>query len=342
MFNKEENSLEKVKITYSGAEGKIGQHALAILCATLKPHYLIEMTLIGSGTPESLKRLEGLKKDLNGILYSNYSEENMIFTITNDYQKITGSNLLIYSDPENPAESQDENEIHNSDQKEKSIQFFAEKANIFCPGSLMIISTSQVDHMCYIARKVAPKVHVLGLSGAVDSPRLRNILFKKHGIYFEGFFIGFHNFMMFPVLKNIKAKDGKLFFPALCKENDSLSEDKIKLIKEQAKLFEIMKEMKIMCKQSEGLREAQIISANVVVKTIQAYCFDEEFKESWNVCVKGKAISEYYGIEEGVEVSIPVTIKKNQISISTEIPIMQKEKKILNDLVREVKERMKN
>lgn len=361
MISQKKYLFEKVKITYIGAGGKIGQHALAILCASLKPNYQIEMTLLGSGSPESLENLEKISNDLNGILYSNHTEENMTFNITNDYQKITGSSLIICSAGKDPAKAKDEksNEIRKSDPTGRIIQSYINKnliiniameVNKYCPGSLMIICTNQVDHMCYIARKVAPNVNVLGLSGAVDSPRLRNIIFNKYGVHCQGFIIGHHSNNMFPLLNSIKTKENNLLFPSLCKENGSSSGDNIEFNNEKNELSQIMDEVKkmgnqIFLEQREGLKDAKATGASklpamAVVKVIKAYCFNEEFTECWNVCVKGRENAEYYGIQEGDEVSVPVIIKKKQVSISTEIPIMQEEKNELNSLKKKLKDEM--
>ena len=53
------------KITYIGANGKIGKQAVNMICSKILKDQNVEIVLVGSGTQDSLTRLNGFVKDLN-------------------------------------------------------------------------------------------------------------------------------------------------------------------------------------------------------------------------------------------------------------------------------------
>ena len=94
----------------------------------------------------------------------------------------------------------------------------SQKINKFCPKTLVLIVTNQVDMMCHIARNNAKDLNFIGLSGSVDSIRFKQKIKDIMGIESEALMIGFHNSTMIPIIKSLKNKDGKNIFPLLSKE----------------------------------------------------------------------------------------------------------------------------
>lgn len=87
------------KITYIGALGKIGQKALIMIVSNnfYKYNNKLEIVLITSDSNNSKNRLNGFVKDLNGIVFCNNNQNNIKFTISNDYSEIKNSDIIICS-----------------------------------------------------------------------------------------------------------------------------------------------------------------------------------------------------------------------------------------------------
>ena len=62
--------------------------------------------------------------------------------------------------------------------------------------------------MCHIARTIAKDMNIIGLSGGVDSSRLKQKIKDIYGLNSNGYMIGFHNESMIPIIKakQIKAR----------------------------------------------------------------------------------------------------------------------------------------
>ena len=56
------------------------------------------------------------------------------------------------------------------------------RINEYCPKALVLIVTNQVDMMCHIARNNAKNLNIIGLSGSVDSSRLKQKIKDVMGI----------------------------------------------------------------------------------------------------------------------------------------------------------------
>ena len=104
------------------------------------------------------------------------------------------------------------------------IKDITSKLNKFCPKTLFLIVTNQVDMMCHIARQIAKDMNIIGLTGGVDSARLKQNIKDILGVESTGYMIGYHNESMISIIKSIKTKDEKLIFPLLLK-NIEFSED---------------------------------------------------------------------------------------------------------------------
>lgn len=347
------NSPKVAKITFIGPGGKIGRLAISKLCETLQSNQKIEMVLIGSGSEDSLIRINAfIKRDLFPSLFLLGVDNRVSYKITNDYREISNSDIIICTAGKWPPKEQ------NEELKDRMAQSYLNKNMIiditneiikYCPSSLMIIVTNQTDHMCKIARQLAPNMNILGLSGAVDSTRFQYIMKDNLGIECEGFIIGYHNKNMFPLLNSIKSKeDGRLIFPLLSQEsieNENFL-DRAAFDEEEKKLNKVMNSVKkagyqIYLEQRAGIPNAEPtgasdLPATAIVKAIKAYCFGEQYVESWNICIKDRNVADFYGVEVNDELSIPVRLSEKSISILTEISPTKKEKNKLNKFKEEL------
>ena len=338
--------IEIQKITYIGANGKIGKHAINMICLNIPEKESIELVLLGSGSQNSLTRLQGLKKDIKGSLIIQNKYPKVKFIITNDWNKIQNSNIIICCAGRWPNEKEIE-EFKDKDPSNRLIQSFvnakmiielSQKINKFCPKTLVLIVTNQVDMMCHIARNNAKDLNFIGLSGSVDSTRFKQKIKDIMGIESEALMIGFHNSTMIPIIKSLKNKDGKNIFPLLSKETILEDKDLQKEFEEvekqkMKKILEVTRTMGIVIatEQKAGLDPlknygAAILPALAITKLINAYCFDISYVESYNTFISDPKIAEHYGIECNTALSIPLRITKGKIEQLMEISLLESEK----------------
>ena len=92
-----DNSIDKntTKITYIGGSGNIGKVAVNMICSQIPDGKNVELVLMGSGSADSLTRLEGVVKDVKGAISLLNKKSNIKFTITNNYSKTQGSSAVI-------------------------------------------------------------------------------------------------------------------------------------------------------------------------------------------------------------------------------------------------------
>jgi len=338
--------IEIQKITYIGANGKIGKHAINMICSNIPEKESVELVLLGSGSQNSLTRLQGLKKDIKGSLIIQNKYPKVKFIITNDWNKIQNSNIIICCAGRWPNEKEIE-EFKDKDPSNRLIQSFvnakmiielSQKINKFCPKTLVLIVTNQVDMMCHIARNNAKDLNFIGLSGSVDSTRFKQKIKDIMGIESEALMIGFHNSTMIPIIKSLKNKDGKNIFPLLSKETILEDKDLQKEFEEVEKqkmkeILEVTRTMGIVIatEQKAGLDPlknygAAILPALAITKLINAYCFDISYVESYNTFISDPKIAEHYGIECNTALSIPLRITKGKIEQLMEISLLESEK----------------
>jgi len=338
--------IEIQKITYIGANGKIGKHAINMICSNIPEKESVELVLLGSGSENSLTRLQGLKKDIKGSLIIQNKYPKVKFIITNDWNKIQNSNIIICCAGRWPNEKEIE-EFKDKDPSNRLIQSFvnakmiielSQKINKFCPKTLVLIVTNQVDMMCHIARNNAKDLNFIGLSGSVDSTRFKQKIKDIMGIESEALMIGFHNSTMIPIIKSLKNKDGKNIFPLLSKETILEDKDLQKEFEEVEKqkmkeILEVTRTMGIVIatEQKAGLDPlknygAAILPALAITKLINAYCFDISYVESYNTFISDPKIAEHYGIECNTALSIPLRITKGKIEQLMEISLLESEK----------------
>ena len=338
--------IEIQKITYIGANGKIGKHAINMICSNIPEKESVELVLLGSGSQNSLTRLQGLKKDIKGSLIIQNKYPKVKFIITNDWNKIQNSNIIICCAGRWPNEKEIE-EFKDKDPSNRLIQSFvnakmiielSQKINKFCPKTLVLIVTNQVDMMCHIARNNAKDLNFIGLSGSVDSTRFKQKIKDIMGIESEALMIGFHNSTMIPIIKSLKNKDGKNIFPLLSKETILEDKDLQKEFEEVEKqkmkeILEVTRTMGIVIatEQKAGLDPlknygAAILPALAITKLINAYCFDISYVKSYNTFISDPKIAEHYGIECNTALSIPLRITKGKIEQLMEISLLESEK----------------
>lgn len=342
-------SKNYTKITYIGGNGKIGKSAINMIATQIPNGKNVEIVLMGSGSEASLTRLEGLVKDIKGSLALLNKKSNIKFTITNDYTKTKNSSIVICTAGKWPTPEQKEifKKIDSSGRSAQSIvnakmiTDISRKLNIYCPEALFLIVTNQVDTLCHIARKTAKNMHkILGLSGAVDSSRLRQVIKDEIGIKnSNGYMIGSHNNNMTPIINSIKTKDGKKIFPILSKnkETKKVFQEEFKAV-EQQKLNTILSitrkmgktianEQKVGLKKTNEAASAALLPATAIARLVNSYCFGiQEHTESYNTFISDPKIAHHYGISPNTELSIPIKITKGKIQQKADIPLLETEK----------------
>ncbi len=369
---KSENTLATVdsskdknttKITYIGGSGNIGKVAVNMICSQIPDGKNVELVLMGSGSADSLTRLEGVVKDVKGAISLLNKKSNIKFTITNDYSKTQGSSAVICTAAKWPTPEQKEifkkrdksGRAAQSIVNANMISNISTRLNAYCPDALFLIVTNQIDVMCHIARKSAPKMQkILGLSGAVDSSRLRQVINDTTGLKnSNGYMIGSHNDDMTPIVQSIKTKNGKNIFPLLSKENDNKSNDIFKdgfKEVEKQKLDTIVSVVRKMGKtisveQKAGLKNltiptsAILLPATAITRLINSYCFGtEKHTESYNTFISDPKIAHHYGVQVNTELSIPLTISKGKIKQEANIPLLETEKLAMRRIQGKIKE----
>lgn len=356
---------KETKITYMGAGGKIGKQAISMICSKIPDNENVEIVLIGSGTNESLTRLGGFVKDVQGRLELEGKNNNIKFTITNDYSQTNGSDIVICSAGRWATKKEDESfrkidpsgRLIQSAVNGNMIRDITKKLETYCPEALLFIATNQVDMMCNIARESAPKMNIIGLTGAVDSTRLKQVLKEKTELQrVEGTMVGFHNGSMTPLINSIKNGQGELLFPLLSKEveqNEFASAERQQPIQSE---LERQQEMfnsilsttktlggKISSDQRTGLTSgedtgASILPATAITRFISAYCFGiNTHTESYNTFIIDPNIAHHYGIEVGTALSIPMIVSKGQIRQTAEIPLLESEKLAMREAQKQLR-----
>ena len=354
---------EIIKITFIGANGKIGKQALNMICASIPQKENVEMVFIGSGSQESLIRLNGLIKDLSGALELNDIKANIKFTITNDYKNTINSKLVICTAGKWPTKEEKEQfqlidesgRLIQSKINSKLIEDITSQLNEYCSNVVFLIVTNQVDMMCHIARQIGKNMNIMGLTGGVDSARLKQSIKNILGIESTGYMIGYHNESMIPIIKSLKTKsENKLIFPLISKEIE-FTEDKDlqKYFKEmeKEKLQKIVSSTRtigglISKEQKTGLNTdidtgASILPATAISRFINSICFDIPHIESYNTLITDPIIAKHYGVQSNTELSIPLRISKDKIEQLNDIELSQFEKNAMKEAQQKLKEGLK-
>jgi malate/lactate dehydrogenase len=340
-------SLKWTKIGYIGATGKIGRQVISNLCSQIPADEHVEIVLIGSGSDDSLIRLGGFQKDVLGFVRASNKAADITITVSNSYDAIQGSAIVVCSAGKWPSKEQAE-QYQKIDPSGRLAQAFGNAGMIRditrevqqnCPSALFLVVTNQVDLMCHVARQVAPDMTILGLSGGVDSSRLQQVIFRSLRLRAQGLMIGYHNATMTPLIKSIRTCDDRLVFPTLAGEisfgDDGLDSEFRDT--ETQKLDEIMSVVKtlgrdISTQQRAGLTSgadtgASMLPAGAIVKLIVGYCFGKDtFVESFNTHIREQEVADHYGVQLNTDLSIPLEIGRGYARASLRIPLLESEK----------------
>ena len=205
--------------------------------------------------------------------------------------------------------------------------------------------------MCAIARLKAPRLNVLGLSGPVDSARLKQIIHNELNVDVSGYMIGFHNSSMFPLVSSVKIGE-KLLFPFLSEKiklKDEKVTKKFQLAEKNKKDLIVSKIRKlgpeIARMQKVGIvglknNGATVLPAQSFASVVGAFCFDKKIVESFNTFIVDQSVADHYGVPVNSALSIPLLIEKGKVTQIVDYPVMLFEKEQLkaaqNELNKEV------
>lgn len=346
-----------VKITYIGAGGKIGKQAIPMICNIVPSEVTIEIILIGSGSEESLVRLSGFVSDIEGSLnLCSDNDKHIKFTITNEYKKICGSKVVLCSAGKWPSAelSKKFERIDPTGRTKQSfmnkdmIEDIAQRVQSNAPDCLFVIATNQVDMMCEVARLKAPKLKTIGITGCVDSSRMKQIIKSDFGLEASCFMVGYHDSSMMPLISSVKV-DGKPLFPFISGAinlNDDQIASELKMI-ESDKFDKVVSKTRklgglISSQQKTGVSlkidtGASILPAKAMAKVVAAFCFGQILIESFNTFITDQKVADHYGVPTMTALSIPVVIDKDKIEQLTEIPVLDFEKVKLREAQIEMK-----
>ena len=370
------------KITLIGAGGKIGGKTINNIFSQTLPDQNIELVLIGSGSKDSLTRLSGLMDDINMA----NKNKNIRVIITNDYSYTKDSHIAISTVGKWPT-PQEMEEFKKIDPTGRECQSFSNAKIIEriskeleknCPETVFLIVTNQVDTMCAIARKSAPKMHILGLSGEVDFMKLQQIFKEDLNIVLDSgaTIIGYHNGTMTPALTSIKNSNA-LIFPKLVNfaKNANEMENRIlfEVLKNPKKEIDVLNKIieknlplrnEINCyrnllqrlrnfgggitnKQRAGLPDntpdtgASFGPAAGITRFIKANREATTYIQSYNAIIENINIAENFGVKKDTALSIPLSISKKGIK-EVEIELLPFEKLFMLSAQKELNEKISN
>ena len=181
---------------------------------------------------------------------------------------------------------------------------------------------------------------IIGLTGGVDSARLKQNIKNILGLKSTGYKIGYHNEGMIPIIKSLKTGNDKFIFPLISKEiefsededlqNESMEMEKQKL----EKIFASTRQMGglISKEEKEGLNtnintRVSILPSTAICRLVISYRFNIPHIESYNIMITDPVIAKHYGIEPNTELSIPPRIYKDNIEKLNEISLSNFKKK---------------
>ncbi|HSQ97720.1 MAG TPA: hypothetical protein VLL98_03295 [Rickettsiales bacterium] len=322
------------KITLIGANGKIGQKVLLLLPLLKLGKEQLEVVLLDIFDDNSYTRMSGFIKDLEGA-FSIRNNMNIKFKITGDYKDTENSNLVVCMAGKWPTKEEKE-KYKEKDPSGRLVQSIVNKdliTNIikelsdYCPKCLLLITTNQVDIICSVANKINPDMNIIGLSGAVDSSRFKQIAKNEFNIDLQGLMIGLHNNMMFPLKESIIS-------------SNNVSDEIVEKITQRTRILgkEISDNQKTGIENLGINTGASILPAYSIFQLIEGYCFGKEYIESYNIKVRNKKIADFYNIPLNCNMSLPVEVSKNKIKISTKFNLSEEEKRKMFVLSKELKQ----
>ncbi len=161
-FSTGKNKMERKKITIVGA-GHVGAHTA--LWLGLKELGDVVLLDIVEGVPQG--------KALDLMEASPVEGFDSAITGTNDYRDTAGSDLVIITAGIARKPGMSRSDLINTNSS--IVKTVVEKVVEYSPEAHLIIVTNPLDVMVYVAWKISglPPSRVMGLSGALDSARLR-------------------------------------------------------------------------------------------------------------------------------------------------------------------------
>ena len=313
------------KIVYIGGTGKIGTKALPFLINGLDANSTTQIFLMCSGHSGSKERLTGQKMDLLEYAAS-LNKTKISIKVTDSYADTKDADITLCSAGLWPS-NKDREESLKIDPSGRNVQTIMNKQMIkeivknvsqYSPNNLFIMATNQVDTLCEIARKEVPKsMTILGLSGYVDSSRLKRIAFEETGKHIDGLMIGYHNPSMIPLKSSFRG--------------DLLTEKELENIiaktKTRGKLVSDLQKVGLPKNIDTG---ASVLPAAALSRAALAYLGSiNPFVQSWNTLIKDQKIADNYGMKVGESLSIPLLIEKSTVSYKGCYQTTQEEKEHL-------------
>lgn len=319
------------KITYFGANGKVGRSAIVLLVNSLpKDNDGLEILLVPSNSVSSIQRLSGFIKDINGLVCS--QNKSVKFSIVNDISEIGNSDIIICSAGAK-INYKDKEYFKQFDNTGRLVQAYAnidmvinisEYINKYSPKSLFLLITNQVDILCELIRKKFKQLNVIGIGGFVDSIRLRQIIYEKYNIKTQSFIIGYHNNTMLTLLNSIKhCNDGGLLFDNY---NNIDLLNVIQLVRDYGSIISQEQE----CGSS-------ILPACAIVEFIIAYLYGKTLINPYNVVINDSYICDLYDILSNTSLSVPIIVGKNKIEFVKNIELLSEEKIMIKDCITKLK-----
>lgn len=301
--------MARRKITIVGA-GHVGAHTAVWLA--LKELGDVILIDIVEGVPQGkgldlmeAVPIEGLDCNIRG---------------TNDYKDTRGSDVVIITAgvPRKPGMSRSDLIKINTG----IVKDVTENIIKYSPDTIIIVVTNPLDAMVYVAWKVSgfPKTRVMGLSGALDSARLRAFISQELGVSVEdvqAMVIGGHADEMVP-LPRYSTVSGIPITQLLSRERISAIMERTR--RAGGEIVDLLKTGSAYYAPSAAVGEMteSIIRDKKRIIPCAAYCEGE------------------YGVK-GIFIGVPVRLGSNGVEGIIEIELNEEEKRLFEESVSSVK-----
>ncbi|KAK2194683.1 bifunctional Lactate-malate dehydrogenase [Babesia duncani] len=249
---------------------------------------------------------------------------------TNKYEDIAGADVCIITAGLAKVSGKDNQEWSRDDLVKvngKIITTVGENIKKFAPNAFVICITNPLDVMVGVLLKSTgfPKNRVVGMGGLLDSSRMCYYIADKLGVhprYVHGSVIGAHGDKMVPLVE--KATVNGLPLDVFVKRGD-ITQDDIEAIRKRTinSGFELV--------QLYGNGSAYFAPATAAIEMASAYLNDKK-----SVIVCACHLEGEYGYK-GVACGTPAVLGAGGIEKIVEINLNDKEKKLLDDSIQEIR-----
>lgn len=313
------------KIVYIGVNGRIGRNFLPMFVNISPADEDIELVLITSKSKNSFNKISGLIKEIKGLLIVKHKDIKII--ITDDYSNIKNADIIICSANVTPTQEQMDyfKQIDNTGRMVQSlvnkeiILKIADYVNLYSPKSIFLLITNQVDTLCQLVRKKFNNLNVIGVGGYIDSVRLRQIFFDKYKLKTDSLMLGYHNNSMFPLMDSI---------PVDLQNNELLN------------IIQLVKDYGMIISTEQGYGSS-ILPASALVDFVNAYLFNHELINSFNVKITNENVAKYYGVDINTSLSIPIKVTYKKIDYLTNYKLNDKEKQNIQESINNLEKDIK-